>query len=291
MAAAPDVGRRVVVGVDALGNAAGALLWAAGEAAQRGATLCLVHALYFDGGSALIGSVGEPAVDPARSAYVRVLARAERQVHAVYPDVPVVAELVHGGTAEALIGASARADVLVVGTHGHGGLVGLVLGSVSQRVILHSHCPVVVVRSLERAVNPSGDVVLAMDHDASQAIIRFAFEAASRAGAAVRAVHAWAPYPGHAQQYVSDTDILARQAAEEMAAAVKDAREEHPSVPVTMSVVRGDAAAVLAAASHDARLTVVGIRHQHSALSLGISPVITELLAHAESPIAVVPEA
>ena len=291
MAAVPDVGRRVVVGIDALGNSAGALVWAGGEAELRGATLCLVHALYFDAGSAFIGAVGEPAADPAHSAYLRVLARAERQVRAVYPNVPVVAELVHGGTAEALIAASAQADVLVVGTHGHGGLVGLLVGSTSQRVIVHGHCPVVVVRSPEQAVGHCGDVVLAMDRGASPAAARFAFEAAARAGTAVRALHAWLPYPGHAQQYISDTDILARQAADEMATAMKDMREEHPNVPVTTSVVRGDPIAVLAAASRDARLTVVGIRHRHSPLSLGISPVIAGLLAHAESPIAVVPSA
>lgn len=292
MTSASSAGRRVVVGVDALGNSAGAVLWAAAEAAAlRGATLYLVHALEFDPGSALIGPVGEPAADPARSAHLRVLARAEQQVRALRLGVPVKAELVHGGAAEALLSASVGAHVLVVGTRGHSGLVGVVLGSVSQRVIVHGHCPVVVVRSPKHAGEHGGDVVLAMDRGASHAAVRFAFEAAARAGTRVRAVHAWVPYPGHAQQYISDTDILARQAAEEMVTAMKDVREEHAATPVTVSVVRGDPIAVLAAASRDARLTVVGIRRQHSPLSLGVGPVIAGLLAHAGSPIAVVPTA
>ena len=289
MTEASGEGALVVVGVDTLGNSAGAILWAAAEAMRRGATLRLVHALEFDPGSALIGPVGEPAADPARSAHLRVLARAELQVRAAQPGLRVVAELAYRGAAEALVSASAEADVLVVGTHGRGGLVGLVLGSVSQRVIVHGHCPVVVVRSLQHADERTGDILLAMDHGASHAAIQFAFEAASRAGAAVHAVHAWTPYPGHAQDYISDTDILARQAAEEMVTAMKGVREEHAGVPVTVSVIRGEPVAVLAAASRSAKLTVVGVRRQHMPLSLGIGPVIAGLLGRVESAIAVVP--
>lgn len=289
MTEASGEGALVVVGVDTLGNSAGAVLWAAAEAVRRGATLRLVHALEFDPGSALIGPVGEPAADPSRSAHLRVLARAEEQVRAAHPDLRVMAELAYGNAAEALVSASAEADVLVVGTHGRGGLVGLVLGSVSQRVIVHGHCPVVVVRSPQHADERTGDIVLAMDHGTSHAAVQFAFEAASRTDATVHAVHVWVPYPGHAQDYISDTDILARQAAEEMVTAMKGAREEHAGVPVTVSVIRGEPVAALAAASHSARLTVVGVRRQHMPLSLGIGPVIAGLLGRAESPIAVVP--
>jgi nucleotide-binding universal stress UspA family protein len=39
-----------------------------------------------------------------------------------------------------------QADLLVVGSRGHGALAGLLLGSVAQKVISHADCPVVVVR-------------------------------------------------------------------------------------------------------------------------------------------------
>jgi nucleotide-binding universal stress UspA family protein len=53
--------------------------------------------------------------------------------------------LVQGHPATALIDACADADLLVVGSHGHGGFVGALLGSVSHRCVAHAPCPVVVV--------------------------------------------------------------------------------------------------------------------------------------------------
>ena len=44
-------------------------------------------------------------------------------------------------------------DILVVGSHGHSGFVGAVLGSVSQHVVSHSRCPVVVIPAPQRAAN------------------------------------------------------------------------------------------------------------------------------------------
>ena len=53
--------------------------------------------------------------------------------------------LVEGHPAGILIEASAQADLLVVGSRGHGGFVGALLGSVSHRCVAHALCPVVVV--------------------------------------------------------------------------------------------------------------------------------------------------
>jgi len=54
--------------------------------------------------------------------------------------------VVQGHPAQALVEASAGAQLLVVGSRGHGGFVGMLIGSVSEHVIAHAQCPVLVVR-------------------------------------------------------------------------------------------------------------------------------------------------
>ena len=63
-----------------------------------------------------------------------------------YPDVPARTEVAEGPAAHELVDASRTAGLLVVGSRGHGGLAGMLLGSVSHGVLRHAHCPVVVAR-------------------------------------------------------------------------------------------------------------------------------------------------
>jgi nucleotide-binding universal stress UspA family protein len=63
------------------------------------------------------------------------------------PPVLVQPQVREGNAAKLLIDLSEDADVLVVGSRGHGGFAGLLLGSVSQHVAAHAKCTVVVVRS------------------------------------------------------------------------------------------------------------------------------------------------
>ncbi|HLR84397.1 MAG TPA: universal stress protein [Nocardioidaceae bacterium] len=66
-------------------------------------------------------------------------------VVAEYPDVTVSHQAVHGRAASILVEGSERADMVIVGPRGLGGFRGLVLGSVSEQVVRHAKCPVVVV--------------------------------------------------------------------------------------------------------------------------------------------------
>ncbi|HUF84988.1 MAG TPA: universal stress protein, partial [Acidimicrobiia bacterium] len=91
-----------------------------------------------------VASTSEPMSE--KLAGVRDLEKTVRQVIGDDDSVPVHHLMVEGPAAQALLEAAKRADLLVVGSHGHRGYGGLRLGSVSQQVADHAPCPVVVVR-------------------------------------------------------------------------------------------------------------------------------------------------
>jgi len=68
------------------------------------------------------------------------------EVQADFPEVVIAQEVVAGNAAHELIKLSESADLVVVGAKGHGGFTGMLIGSVSQHVLAHSTCTVVVVR-------------------------------------------------------------------------------------------------------------------------------------------------
>ncbi|MCJ1678492.1 universal stress protein [Streptomyces sp. APSN-46.1] len=136
---------RVVVGVDGSPASYEALRWAVRYARSIAATVDAVAAFE------LPGAVGwsAPAVDAefdetqARLAMNDEIQNVLRQVG----EVPLEQHLVRGGAADALIAASAGAELLVVGSRGRGGFARLLLGSVSHQCATHASCPVVVVRA------------------------------------------------------------------------------------------------------------------------------------------------
>ena len=65
-------------------------------------------------------------------------------------DVEIELQAIQGAPAGVLVAASRDADLLVVGSRGHGGFVGLLLGSVSQQCAHHAECPVVIVHAAPR---------------------------------------------------------------------------------------------------------------------------------------------
>lgn len=141
---------RIVVGVDGSGPSIDALRWAIAEAAAHHATVEAVITWSFpimaaDGLSGGMVTAFNPAEieDSARQAL-------ETAIETACPDgdarKAIERKVVEGGAGHALVDASKGADLLVVGSRGHGGFAGLLLGSVSTQCVHHAHCPVTVVR-------------------------------------------------------------------------------------------------------------------------------------------------
>jgi nucleotide-binding universal stress UspA family protein len=71
------------------------------------------------------------------------------------PEVRVRPVVTEGHTAEVLLRTAQGADLLVIGSRGHGGLTSALLGSVSLYCVLHAHCPVLVLRDGRDATRPA----------------------------------------------------------------------------------------------------------------------------------------
>jgi nucleotide-binding universal stress UspA family protein len=140
----------VVVGVDHSPGARVALAFAADEARLRGAKLRAVHAWQYS----YIGSTDLEGAIPTTAADLHKLQAAaeeslEGSIAEALPrsDLEIEQRVVEGAPAAVLVEASRDADLLVVGSRGHGGFAQLLLGSVSQQCAHHAECPVVIVRS------------------------------------------------------------------------------------------------------------------------------------------------
>ncbi len=75
---------------------------------------------------------------------------------AAFPDVPVSFVAGTGRPAEVLLAEAVGADLLVVGSRGSGGFAGLIMGSVTQKVLAHADCPVAVLHPGITAETASG---------------------------------------------------------------------------------------------------------------------------------------
>jgi Universal stress protein UspA and related nucleotide-binding proteins len=138
----------IVVGVDGSEGSKHALEWAAKEAHLRGVPLTVVLAWQWP--TSLYAGAGWVSIDGELIEDLRKLAeqRLEETCAAVASSldgVDVRRSVVEGAAAPALADAAKGAELLVVGTRGHGGFAGLLLGSVSQQCAHHSPCPIVIV--------------------------------------------------------------------------------------------------------------------------------------------------
>ena len=142
--------KHIVVGVDGSDSSRAALEWAYDEAAHHGASLVVVNAWHPPSlpMSPPYGHLPpEDYESQPRNEALALLEQFTSAARAQDPAVDVRTSVEEGkNPAEVLIERSTEADLVVVGSRGHGGFVGMLLGSVSQHLVAHANCPVVVVR-------------------------------------------------------------------------------------------------------------------------------------------------
>ena len=281
----------IVVGVDGSPAAKVAVDWAARDAASRGATLTLVHIV-----SSVLGSLAHTplptgigqwqqrraheAVDDAMG----VIAEVERDAG----PLEVRTEIYYSSAVPTLVDMSKGADMLVVGSRGHGA-VGNLLGSVSAGVVQHALCPVAVIHD-EDPLMPypaHAPVLVGIDGSpASEMATAIAFDEASRRRVDLVALHAWT------ELGVGDflgMNWLDMKTSEDAALAQRLAgwQEDYPDVKVERLVVCEHAARALIEQSEQAQLVVVGSHGRGGFAGMLLGSVSSAVVQSARMPVIV----
>ena len=137
---------RIVVGVDGSGPSRAALKWAQRIAAAEHAEIEVIGAWIWPGA---LGLTGMPLEYSPKDDIEKELTEAVDAVYGPNRPADLQVRAVEGGAAHVLVQVSKDALMVVVGSRGIGGFMGLLLGSVSQHVAEHAKCPVLVIHNNE----------------------------------------------------------------------------------------------------------------------------------------------
>ena len=274
----------VLVGIDDSVQGTAALRWAAHEAALRKTSLHILHAFPWP----MPGVVADPRHLEMWDAAQRLVAEAEYWAKNITPAVRT--ELVTGGPSQSLVQRSGDAEIVVVGTRGHGGFHGLLVGSVASQVAGHASCDVALIGP--ETESAAREVVLGVGDRAKDETLGAAFVEAALRDAPLRALHAWQPYgptgPGDPAPLIPDAEDVQRREELLVTDVLAPWQEKYPGVPVVTSVVRDTPAHALTSASHNAVLLVVGARDHEEFLGLPLGSVTHVLAHHAKCPVLIV---
>jgi nucleotide-binding universal stress UspA family protein len=287
--------RGIVVGYDGSAPSAHAVDWAAAEAARRGVPLTVASAVDFTG---LVGGPGSGtpwlsrrAEDGLAETARRGAARARR--HAPGADVREAVRT--EGAAGMLVELSWTAELVVVGTRGHGEVAGAVLGSVAFAVTAHARCPVAVIAGTDVALPGPGRAVLAgVDGSAeAAAALAYAADLAAGVGAPLTVVTAWRFTAADAFLSAAGGDVDLTDETHELAGRVNrtaagTVRRLHPGLVVRSELVVGVPGHVLAERGRRHALTVVGSRGHGGFRSLLLGSVSHAVIHQATTPVIVV---
>ncbi len=237
------------------------------------------------------GYVDIPEVELLRPRQVaeQLVTDAVDRVTAVYPRAEAQGDAIDGDPVSVLVGESARATLVVLGSRHLGTLGSTVLGSVSAGVVARAASPAVVVRGPAGRPEDGAGVVIGVDGtEASEIVLEFGFEHASRHRVPVRAVLCWR------LDLLATLSVRPEQPAPEgveawLAETLAGWQEKFPDVTVHREVIRDYAVAGLLTASTGQHLLVVGNRGRHALAGTLLGSVSQGVLHHATCPVAVVP--
>ena len=269
----------IIAGYDGSAGSDEALHWAAREAWARGTalTICLTWP------AADLRQLGDwGAHDRAQQLGGEILARGVRLAGA-FPDLTDVRTmLAEGSPAQVLCQRSSTAEMVVVGSRGHGGLAESRLGSVSWQVASHGRGRIVVVRGQWRPVNQAPGPVLAGIDGSPDALdaLAFAFEEAALRDVPLVALCALMDEPGRIGG--------ARRMEEEFGRLMTSREKEHPEVTVLRQVSFGTPRSALLKAAAEAQMLVVGARGLGGLEGMSLGSVAGALVHHSPCPVAVV---
>ncbi|MFG3442958.1 universal stress protein [Nonomuraea sp. NPDC047897] len=277
----------IVVGVDGSVPARAAVEWAVDDALRMREPLRIVHAV--DRSPYQIAKF--PAAewpDALVQAGQKVLDEALALARDRQPTVDVSTELGDGAPAVVLTGQAERATEIVIGSRGHGGFAGALLGSVSGHVAGRARCPVVVVPGAPGQVR--GQVIVGVDDTPEgETALRYAFEQAALRGATLRAIHAWQlPVHAFAPELAYDMDDVRTTQYRLIKAAIERFEKEFPQVTVVEDVQSGHPVEALTRASSEGDLVVVGSHGRGALGAMLLGSVSRGVLHHAHCPVAVV---
>lgn len=273
--------KSVIAGYDGSDEAAAAVRWAASHAGQRSLPLHVVHCSLWPLLTKNLGPVPGVADSGLERAAEAVLEEGLQIAQATAPALDIDATLLHGLPASHLAAVSARQELLVVGSRGLGGFLGLLVGSVSLELAATASCPVAVIRS-DR--HPDGPVVVAVDASGSPAALSDACTMASASQAALTVIHVHhtaAGYAHHGRRWGGDApEAVLREA-------LAGARRQAPGIPIDGRVLH-DASVphAILQASQNARMVVVGTKGQ-GMLRETIGSTAHAVLHHAQGPVLV----
>ncbi|MBA0052322.1 universal stress protein [Streptomyces sp. AJS327] len=284
----------VVVGVDGSDHSMRAVDRAADEADRWGCDLEVLCA----GGSPRIapGPVTAADIEYVLTSAQEVADAAAQRARDRVPGLRAVPRALAEPAAAALVRASGNARLTVLGTRGHGGFAGLLLGSVSLRLAAHCQGPLMIVRGDEP--DPEAELLpplVALKAESDAAAVRFGFEEAQRRRSELRVLYAWSHplVPAIALRLPPRTTAQDHEAAAALVReAVEPLRGDYPDVPVTERELLSDSPApALIEASRGAGVIVLGVHRGHRRLALQLGPVAHAILHHAHCPVVVVPSA